>query len=167
MFFRKQKSVGNDNQPVPMQPTFIGADTRFDGNIETEGELQIEGEVRGSIRAGICVIAATGSVAGELFAGEVVVHGRIEGPVRATHVHLQPGATVEGDITSETIAIETGARLSGAVWQTSHDQSLSRPALGYGDSSQLFSDSLWSGQADEAIRPLKTVRPRSANGTRG
>lgn len=168
MFFRKQKSVGNDNRPVPAQPTFIGADTRFDGNIDTDGELHIEGEVRGSVRAGVCIIATSGIVEGEVIAGDVIVHGRVDGPLRATHVHLQPGATVEGDITSETIAIETGARLSGAVWQSARDQQpRQRAALGYGESSHLFSDSLWSSQEDDPMRPLKAVKPRAANGSRG
>lgn len=164
MFFRKQKSVGNDNSPAPVPPTYIGADTRIDGNIETESELQIEGQVRGAVRAGVCVIAASGIVEGDISAEEVIVGGRVIGPLRAIHVHLQPGAIVEGDITSETIAIETGAKLSGAVWQVNRDDQLngrSDPTFG-----GLEPGSLWTGHNDEPFRPLKTVQPRSLNGSR-
>ena len=166
MFFRKQKSIGNDNQQEPAQPTYIGTDCSLDGNIETAGELHIEGQVRGTVRAGMCIIATSGSVEGEVIAGEVIVHGRVSGPLRASHVHLQPGAIVEGDITSGTIAIETGARLSGAVWQENQPQQ-PRAAHNFAEPSALFSESLWPPREDDAFRPLKAVRPRSLNGSRG
>ena len=166
MFFRKHKSIGNDNQQKQSQPTYIGADCSLDGNIETAGELHIEGQVRGTVRAGICIIAASGSVEGEIIAGNVIVHGRVNGPLRASHVHLQPGAIVEGDITSGTIAIETGARLSGAVWQANPEQE-PHSALTYQEPPSLFSESLWPPREDDAFRPIKAVRPRALNGSRG
>lgn len=168
MFFRKQKPAGNDNRAAPSEPTYIAADCSLDGNIETAGELHIEGMVRGTVRAGTCIIAAGGIIEGEVIATDVIVHGRVAGPLRATHVHLQSGAVVEGDISSETIAIETGARLSGAVWQMSQEEPQQlRNALALSESQGLFSDSLWPTRQDEAFRPLKAVKPRAVNGSRG
>lgn len=164
MFFRKQKAVGNDNEPALPALTQIGADTSIDGNIETSGDLHVEGTVRGILRAGSCVIAAGGSVEGEILAVEVIVQGRMSGPIKATHVHLLDGAIVEGDIASETIAIDTGARLSGSVWQTgrrevpplvSQERSAGAPPL--------FGDTAWDARQEEAYRPLKAVRPRLFN----
>ena len=45
------------------------------------------------------------------------MRGTVKGPIHARHIHLESGAEVEGDITTTTIAIDTGARLTGAVWQ--------------------------------------------------
>jgi len=48
-------------------------------------------------------------------AEEVVVRGRIIGPIHAIHVHIYAGAHVEGDISHETISIENGAYMHGSV----------------------------------------------------
>lgn len=170
MFFRKQKAVGNDNQTaVDHQPTHIGPDSTIDGNLVSDGEVRIEGTVRGIVKARTCHIAESGVVEGEVTADDVIVHGRVIGPLRALHVHLQPGAWVEGDITSETIAIETGARLSGSVWQggTRDEPMADAPRDTYVEPSALFSGSLWNSRQDEEFRPLKAVRPRALNGSRG
>jgi cytoskeletal protein CcmA (bactofilin family) len=166
VFFRKQKAAVNDNHDaVVATATLIGADTTFEGNLSSDGEVRIEGILRGSVRARSCVVAAQGVVEGDITADDVIVHGQVKGPLRAEHVHLQTGATVEGDITSDTIAIETGARLSGAVWQTSQAEAQkAQPALSYGEGPALFSESLWSSHRDDGFRPLRAVRPRASNG---
>lgn len=170
MFFRKQKPVGNDNRPVASLPTQIGADTVVEGNVSSDGEILVEGTLRGTLRARICVVAATGVIEGDVIADDIVVRGRVIGPLRGDHVHLQDGAWVEGDISSATIAIDTGARLSGAVWQAENSREPERtapaaaPALSYQEPPQLFGESLWGTRQDDDFRPLKTVKPRSLNG---
>lgn len=167
MFFRKQKTVGNDNRPQRSELTFIGTDCIIDGSIETVGELRIEGTVRGTVRAGTCVIAASGRVEGEVIADDVIVHGRVIGPLQASHVHLQSGAVVEGDISSDTIAIDTGARLSGAVWHAGQpEQPPASAGFSHGEPAALFSEALWQERQDDDYRPLRTVRPRAMNGSR-
>lgn len=167
MFFRKQKAVGSNNRAA-QQPTHIGPDSTVDGNLLSEGDVRIEGTVRGAVRARCCIIAESGVVEGEVNADEVIVHGRVTGPLIARHVHLQPGARVEGDVTSETIAIETGARLSGAVWQGEpRDAAGPRPLEQvYDEPPALFSNAMWNDRQDDEFRPLKAVRPRALNGSR-
>ncbi len=160
MFFRKQKPAVNDNQRHAPQPTLIGEDTAVEGTLDTEGEVHIEGRVRGVVKAEICVIGASGVVEGEVLAGEIIVRGRVTGPMRARHVHLEPEATVEGDITCETIAIDNGARLSGAVWQQEAGVANKPAALPYAPAAKLFSEPLWGVQNDDDPRPLRAVRPR-------
>jgi cytoskeletal protein CcmA (bactofilin family) len=169
MFFRKQKATGNDNRPAPSLPTHIGMDSIIEGSLVTDGEVQVDGTVRGILKARVCIVAASGTVEGELHAEDIIVRGRVIGPLHGDHVHLQDGAWVEGDITSATIAIDTGARLSGAVWQTggardAEPNGRQAPALSYQEPSALFPDSLWGSRPDDDFRPLKTVKPRSSNG---
>lgn len=162
MFFRKQKSAGNDNRLETLPPTLIGAGTVVDGNIDSEGEVRIEGTLRGSLKARNSVIAAGGTVEGEISADDIIVQGRVRGPLRALHVHLMDGAVVEGDITSDTIAIDTGARLSGAVWQAEAEQP---PALTHNPGPALFSGSLWPNRGEDDGRPIRTVKPRASGGS--
>jgi cytoskeletal protein CcmA (bactofilin family) len=86
----------------------------------------------------------------------------VKGPLRARHVDLEARAEVEGDITCQTIAVESGARISGAVWQSganggAAEAGASTAAQG---ARHLFHDSLWASQADDGLRPLKVIRPR-------
>jgi cytoskeletal protein CcmA (bactofilin family) len=171
MFFRKQKAnghadhdkaSGNDNlAPLPAEATLIARGTRIDGNIASEGEVRVEGQVYGIVDAAICTIAENGRVDGEVSADDVYVHGTVRGPIKARHVHLMAEGTVEGDISCETIAIETGARLSGAVWQNDGRGEGAPPApkLTHDSSHSLFSGSLWP---DAEYRPLAAVKPIKA-----
>lgn len=166
MFFRKQKHAGNDNLAEPAQPTFIGAETSLEGSIVSEGEVHVAGNLRGLLKAGLCLVEANGLIEGEVEADEIIVAGRIIGPLRARHVHLQPGSWVEGDITSETIAVENGAKLSGAVWQHGEGQARNghAPALTYDpvpkETAGFQAESLWGARPNDEYRPLKAVRPQ-------
>lgn len=158
MFFRKSKTTGNDNAPVPAAPTYIGRSTTFEGVLITDGELHIDGLVRGSVRAKLCVVDSNGIIEGEAEADEIVVRGRVTGPLRGQHVQLEDGAQVEGDISSETIAVDSGARLQGTVWQTG--DALAASTAPRSDSHNLFASPLWNGVDDGSFRPLKAIRPR-------
>lgn len=169
MFFRKQKAnghdnhdraFGNDNAPQPGEATLIARGTRIDGNIASEGEVRVEGEINGIVDAAVCTIAADGRVEGEVAADDVCVQGMVRGPIKARHVLLMAEGTVEGDISCETIAIETGARLSGAVWQNQgRDAETPLPKLAQDRSPSLFSGSLWPDHGDDGYRPLAAVKP--------
>lgn len=164
MFFRKQRPAGNDNVQERVEVTVVGAGTEIEGNIASDGEVRIEGSVRGLVQAQVCIVATGGRVTGEISAETVEIHGRVHGPIRAGHVHLQTGADVEGDIASATIAIDTGARLSGAVWRGSAPSAApaALPAPGQSASHSLFSsDSLWASRQEDGYRPLAAVRPRN------
>lgn len=161
MFFRKQKPAGNDNRQRSSPPTFIGEESTIEGTVDTDGELHIEGRVQGVVKAALCVIGARGIIEGQVEADEIIVRGRIVGPLRAGHVHLEPEASVEGDITCETIAIDNGARLSGAVWQQASAGAQKIAAPLRPPASRLFSEPLWSGPEEEDVRPLRAVRPRN------
>ena len=166
MFFKRPKQTLNDNSALspPAGPSVIARDTVLEGNISANGEIRIEGSVRGSIRAQVCVIETTGVVEGEVLADEIIVRGRVVGPMRATHAHLHSGADVEGDIVSNTIAIDTGARLQGSVWRSedsfANETSNSLATLEPREQPSYLRNPLWAGTDDANYRPIVAVRPR-------
>ena len=162
MFFRKKKPAGNDNVPLAVHPTLIGAGAVIDGTVVTQGELQIGGTVRGLVQADLCVIETGGRVDGEIEAEEVVVAGQVSGPIHARHVHLQQGARVDGDITSDTIAVDSGAKLNGAVWHRDGGAASPRPAAAlppHDEPRFSSSASLWDQVRADDDRPLRAIRP--------
>ncbi|MDJ1014879.1 MAG: polymer-forming cytoskeletal protein [Paracoccaceae bacterium] len=93
----------------------LSADLQITGNIKTTGDIQIEGNVEGDIRAHLLTVGEGAMVKGECIADDVVVNGRVVGKVRGLKVRLTSTARVEGDIIHKTIAIESGAHFEGSV----------------------------------------------------
>ncbi|MEM9707557.1 MAG: polymer-forming cytoskeletal protein [Pseudomonadota bacterium] len=93
----------------------LSADLTISGNIKTSGDVNIEGNVEGDIRAHLLTVGEGAIVKGECIADDVVVNGRIIGKVRGLKVRLTSTARVEGDIIHKTIAIESGAHFEGSV----------------------------------------------------
>jgi cytoskeletal protein CcmA (bactofilin family) len=93
----------------------LSSDLHIKGNLQTSGDIQIEGQVDGDIRAHLLTVGEGATVKGELVADDVVINGRIIGRVRGLKVRLTSTARVEGDIIHKTIAIESGAHFEGSV----------------------------------------------------
>ena len=93
----------------------LSSDLHIKGNLKTTGDIQIEGQVEGDIRAHLLTVGEGATVKGELVADDVVINGRIIGRVRGLKVRLTSTARVEGDIIHKTIAIESGAHFEGSV----------------------------------------------------
>ena len=101
-------------KPKPA-PSVLSSDLTIKGNLETSGDIQIEGTVEGDIRAHLLTVGEGATVRGEVGADDLVVNGRVVGRVRGLKVRLTSSARVEGDIIHKTIAIESGAHFEGSV----------------------------------------------------
>ncbi len=116
---KPQSSTPTDFRPAPPKAkppaSILSADLHITGNIKTSGDVQIEGQVDGDIRAHLLTIGEGATVKGECVADDVVINGRIVGRVRGLKVRLTSTARVEGDIIHKTIAIESGAHFEGSV----------------------------------------------------
>ncbi len=95
--------------------SILSADLLVTGNLKTTGDIQVEGQVEGDIRAHLLTVGEGATVKGEVIADDVVVNGRVVGRVRGLKVRLTSTARVEGDIIHKTIAIESGAHFEGSV----------------------------------------------------
>ena len=94
-------------------PSIISAGTRISGDLTSEGEIQVDGEVDGDIRCHTLVVGETGNVTGEVLADIARIHGAITGLVRAKTVMLARTARMQGDIYHEALSIESGAYVHG------------------------------------------------------
>jgi cytoskeletal protein CcmA (bactofilin family) len=116
MIFKRFLNSNSENGSKPRSgPSILTQDLLVDGNINSAGELQIDGTVNGVVRARACMVDMQGVVHGEIIAEDVMVRGRVIGPIRGLRVHLFPGAHVEGDVITASIAIENGAYIYGSI----------------------------------------------------
>lgn len=93
--------------------SLVAEDVRIAGNLETAGDLHLDGTVDGDLRVGLLVIGETGSVSGAIHADAVEVRGRVTGVICARRVKLWSTARVDGDISHTELSIEAGAHFEG------------------------------------------------------
>ncbi len=97
----------------PKMASLLAQDLTIEGDISGEGELHVDGVVRGDIRAPRLSIGEGGRVEGAIHAEAVEVRGRVLGSITAKQVRLMGSSHVEGDITHEQLTMETGAHFQG------------------------------------------------------
>jgi cytoskeletal protein CcmA (bactofilin family) len=94
------------------------------GNIAFSGFLRIHGDVVGDILCdsdsnGTTVVHGSGTVTGTIRSPNIVVGGRVEGPLHASEsVEVHPDASVVGDISYKKIAIHAGGVINGTLMPT-------------------------------------------------
>ena len=96
----------------------IGKSVVIKGELSGSEDLYVDGSVEGKIelRNHSLTIGPNGQVKAEVSAKAVVVQGKLDGSVNASdRVELRKSAVVNGDLTTQRIAIEEGAFLKGKV----------------------------------------------------
>lgn len=96
-------------------PSIVSEGLRIAGDVFSDGDVQVDGRVDGSVRARNITVAATGTVVGNIVADEVVISGSAMGEIRARSVVLTRTAKVASSITQESISVEAGALVQGMV----------------------------------------------------
>jgi cytoskeletal protein CcmA (bactofilin family) len=91
----------------------IGTDLTVLGNLQSKGEIQIEGVVQGDIQAARVIVGQAARITGGVVADDVVVQGTVMGSIRGNRVTLQSSSKVEGDVFHQSLAIEQGAFFEG------------------------------------------------------
>ena len=117
MFSKTKKATGAvvESNPVVKSspPSIISADLKIVGDLNSKGEIQIDGAVNGDIRTKSLLVGETANIKGEIVAETVFISGTVNGLIKSRSVNLAKTAYVVGDILHEDLAIETGAFLEG------------------------------------------------------
>ena len=96
-------------------PSIISPDLEIVGDLKSDGEIQIDGTVKGDIKGHMLTVGEQGKVDGSTVAETVRIFGTVNGRVQAKTVRLDASAKVTADITHESLAIEAGAYFEGKV----------------------------------------------------
>lgn len=117
----KPMSSSSSSRGAKNPPSIVSGDLRIVGNLETEGEIQIDGSVEGNVASRSLTVGEEASVSGEIVAEDVEIHGHVSGKVRAGKVKLGKTAKVAGDIWHEVLSIESGASIEGQLMRGKKD----------------------------------------------
>ncbi|WP_129674774.1 polymer-forming cytoskeletal protein [Candidatus Chloroploca sp. Khr17] len=108
------------NQPTPSTmnskpETIIGANTRFQGTLTSDGNVRIDGSVEGDVEIlGNLIVGETGRVVAMIKAQNVHVSGAVKGEITVIEqLEISPTGKVWGDITAGALHIEPGGLFRG------------------------------------------------------
>ncbi len=117
MFSKSKKGPGNKPAAQVSRksaaPSIIGPDVRIVGDLNSEGEVQVDGFIDGDIRTKVLLIGESATIKGEIVVDTVHVYGTVNGQIKARAVTLAKSAHVVGNILHENLSIEEGAFLEG------------------------------------------------------
>jgi len=129
MFSRnKNKNTLPAGTQIRKVPSIVSADLKVTGDLESAGEIQVDGHVAGDIRAKVLLVGESAKVDGEIFAETLRVHGNVNGQITAKFVNLAKTARVIGDIHHENLSIQEGAFLEGRMVHMTAQEVKSLPA---------------------------------------
>ena len=117
---------------IPETPSvnLIGNGTDINGDINSNGDIRIDGSLTGTIKSsGKVVVGSTGRVEGEIICQNADISGEVKAHLKVYELlSLKASAIVSGDILTNKLAIEPGAVFTGACSMGNHEPSNEKSA---------------------------------------
>ncbi len=151
MFSNSKKT----NPPAAVKlapPSILSAGLTVNGDLNSDGEVQIDCLVNGDVTAVRLAVGENAKVVGEVVAEHVLIRGEVVGRIRAKSVELDKTAKVRGDIWHELLSIAAGAKIEG----------LCKFAENPRDTAAKLSV-VANSEAEAAEKPAKTVKTAAAS----
>ena len=103
----------------------IAHDTKIIGNIESEGDIRLDGVLDGSLNCkGRVVLGPEARIKGEIHSNTAEISGTVEGEITVTDLlSLKSTAIITGDLIMGRFSVEPGARFSGICKMNSGEKS--------------------------------------------
>lgn len=93
----------------------IGKETTIEGNLNTAGNLRVEGKIVGNVTTKAkVVLGSSAKVDGQIIAQFAEIGGHVQGTLKVAELLvLRPTAIIEGDIITQKLVFEAGAQFNG------------------------------------------------------
>jgi cytoskeletal protein CcmA (bactofilin family) len=97
--------------------TVIGPSVRVDGNLRGDGDIVVEGEVKGSIKTKQQLRVGPGAkVKASIDAGSAQIAGQVSGNMKIkSELKASSSAQIHGDIEVKVLEVAAGASLNGHI----------------------------------------------------
>jgi len=112
MFNKDQKEVQEHNN----SSNIIGKGTILEGNIETFGNIRVEGKLIGNVKTkSKAAFGPSAQVEGNVLAQNAEIEGHVSGTVEISDVLiLKSTSVIDGDIVTNKLIVESGAAFNGS-----------------------------------------------------
>ena len=95
--------------------TVVGPSVKIQGDLNSEGNIRIEGQVSGKVKTSQSVYVNPGAkITADVSAGNAIIGGEIQGNLKISgQLIMQPTAKILGDVSCQILRVEDGAVFSG------------------------------------------------------
>lgn len=109
------KTKGSFDESSISANTIIGAGTTITGDLESNGDIRIDGVLKGNLKAKAKIlIGPDGTVEGDIEGFQADVLGKVVGKIKVKELlHLRGKATLHGDIYAGKLQIEPTVTFNG------------------------------------------------------
>ncbi len=106
---RKMADESNNSSNI------FGKGTVLTGNLETYGNIRVEGKIIGDLKTkSKAVLGHSSNVDGNILAQNAEIAGQVMGTVEVSELLvLKPSAVINGDIITNKLIVESGATFNG------------------------------------------------------
>lgn len=107
----------NTSENVVGEFNKIVAGTKIHGEVETQGDIRVDGTIVGTLNIkGKLVLGPSGIIEGEVKCKNAEVMGSMNVEIKVEELlSLKSTAKVKGDVITNKISIEPGAKLTGTI----------------------------------------------------
>lgn len=109
---RKENTVSLKTDDIT---TILGRGSEFEGKLNFEGTLRIEGVFSGEIHSDSVLVVGEGArISAEINIGTIIINGEVKGNIRATQgVEIRGAGRVVGNMETPSLTIEKGVIFEG------------------------------------------------------
>jgi cytoskeletal protein CcmA (bactofilin family) len=113
--FNKNSKSENEKATMPSGASLIGTGTTITGDIVSNGDVRIDGVLKGNIRGSAKIlIGQDGVVEGDIEGQQADIMGRVEGRISVKELlNLRSNAIIKGDIRAGKLQIEPTVVFNG------------------------------------------------------
>ena len=109
--------TGASAESYDVRKNIIGKGTVIEGNVQAEGDLFVEGVVKGDVTTNSRFVAGpTAIIEGNILAQYAEIAGRVQGTVKATGLLvINSSGTILGDVITKDLNVESGSTFNGRL----------------------------------------------------
>lgn len=122
----KQPDENSTVSEISNPETIIGPSMKVEGDFVGEGDVIVDGEVRGTLKTKQDLkVGEKAIIKADVEAVNALVSGTIEGNLTALeNLELTPSANVKGDIVTKILQIAAGANVNGTITMSENKSNL-------------------------------------------
>lgn len=115
MFNAKSKTDMSVPSPAGNGTTLISSGTTLKGDISSNGDLRIDGTIKGNISSSAkIIVGASGVVEGDITGNQADIVGKVSGNIRAKELlQLRGDSVVSGNLYAGKLQVEPSATFNG------------------------------------------------------
>lgn len=106
----------------------IDTNMTVEGDVVTDGNLIIEGELLGSFKGGELIVTESGRVRGDIISKRIECFGHIEGSVETSSLFLKKGGSQVGTVITGELEVESGAVIDCVLNSSSGGEGVAKAA---------------------------------------